>query len=235
MKAAFITGTDTGVGKTIVCGLLARYLLDLGRNVITQKWIQTGSAGLSPDIEEHLSLMGKKKEDIEKYLPDIAPYVFRYPASAHLAAALEGKSVDAVKIKNSFTTLSKEFDTVIVEGIGGALVPFNNKELVIDIAKELDIPVIIVAKNKLGTVNHTLLTVEALKARNMKIKGIIFNDCENEDKTITDDNPVIIKALTGERILGQLPWLKEKTSLQKAFKPIGDNILSVFSKGFTNG
>jgi len=234
VKAVFVTGTDTEVGKTVVCGLLGRYLINKGHNVITQKWIQTGSENFSEDIATHLTLMGRQKEDIEKYLPYINPYIFRFPASAHLAATLEKSSIDAAKIKNSFTILSKEFDTVIVEGIGGALVPFNKKDLVIDIAKELDLPVIIVVKNKLGAINHTLLTIEAIRARDMKILGLIFNGHENEDKIIANDNPEIIKTLTNERILGNLPLLKEQTLLQKAFRPIGDSILSISAKGLGN-
>lgn len=224
MKAAFVTGTDTEVGKTVVCGLLGRYLLDKGGSVITQKWIQTGSDSFPEDITAHLRLMGRQKEDIEEHLAYIAPYTFGLAASAHLAAEAEQKKIIAAKIKDSFTELSKRFDTVIAEGIGGALVPFNRKELVIDIAQELDLPVIIVAKNKLGAINHTLLTVEALRNRNMKITGIIFNGHKDEDKIITNDNPQIIKELTGERILGSLPWLKEPDLLHKTFVPIGDNI-----------
>jgi len=224
MKAVFVTGTDTGVGKTVVCGLLARYLLDMGCSVITQKWIQTGSDDFPEDITAHLRLMGREKKDIEEYLPFMSPYTFGLAASPHLAAEAERGKIDTAKIKDSFRKLSREFDTVIVEGIGGALVPFNRKKLVIDIAKELDLPVIIVAKNKLGAINHTLLTVEAVRNRNMKISGIIFNSDENEDKIIADDNPEIIKALTNERILGTLPWLKEQDLLHKAFGPIGDNI-----------
>ena len=152
---------------------------------------------------------------------------------ALLAGVLKFRTSDP-RIKNSFTILSKEFDTVIIEGIGGALVPYNTKDLVIDIAKELDLPVIIVAKNKLGAINHTLLTIEAIRARNMKILGLIFNSHENEDKIIADDNPEIIKTLTNEKILGNLPLLKERTLLQKAFRPIGDNILNASTKGLGN-
>lgn len=225
MKAVFITGTDTGVGKTVVCGLLARYLLDKGRSVITQKWIQTGSDDFPEDIAAHLALMAKEKKDVEKYLPLMAPYTFKLPASPHLAAEAEGKIIEPAKIKDSFIKLTKKFDTVIVEGIGGALVPFNRNNLVIDIARELDLPVIIVAKNKLGAINHTLLTIEALRARDMKITGLIFNSCEAEEKIIAEDNPRIINNLTDQQILGNLPWSDRQDSLHKAFGPIADRIL----------
>ena len=96
---------------------------------------------------------------------------------------------------------------------------------VLDIANDLDLPIIIVAKNKLGAVNHTLLTIEAIRSRDMKLSGIVFNSVENEDETIADDNPKIIKALTGVKVLGTLPWSKDERLLHKAFDPIGTNIL----------
>ena len=234
-ETIFVTGTDTGVGKTLVVGLLARYLLDRGRSVITQKWIQTGSGDFPEDIAAHLQLMGRQTSDIQEYLPYVAPYTFRLPASPHLAAEAEKKKIEASKIKAGFAKLSASFDTVIVEGLGGALVPFNRKELVIDIAEELALPVIIVAKNKLGAINHTLLTIAAVRARNMEISGVIFNSDEDTDKIIADDNPEIIKALTGERILGTLPWSKDPDLLHKTFKPIGDKIFAESAGKLQNG
>ena len=225
MKAVFVTGTDTEVGKTVVTGLLAGFLAGKGINVITQKWIQTGSDASAEDIDIHLKLMGKKKETIEKFLYLAVPYTFQLPASPHLAAAVENKKIDPCKIKKSFLKLAEQFDSIIVEGICGALVPFNEKNLVLDIANDLDLPIIIVAKNKLGAVNHPLLTIEAIRSRDMKLSGIVFNSVENEDETIADDNPKIIKALTGVKVLGTLPWSKDGRLLHKAFDPIGTNIL----------
>ncbi len=226
MSGVFVTGTDTEVGKTVVCGLLGRYLNEKGYSVITQKWIQTGSAGFPIDIASHLKLMGRTKKQVQDYLPLITPYNFAFPASAHLAAALEKKIISAAKIKKSFQKLSNEFDFVIVEGIGGALVPYNKKKVVIDIAGELDLPVIIVAKNKLGAINHTLLTIEAVRARGMKITGIIFNGSKNKDnEIILEDNQKIIKALAKTPILGQLTWSKNTPDLQKEFVSIGSRIL----------
>jgi dethiobiotin synthetase len=223
VNAVFITGTDTSVGKTVAAGLLARYLLDKGFSAITQKWIQTGS-DLPDDIAVHREFMNKKQVDIKKLLPLIAPYTFKLPASPHLAAEAEGEKIAPSKIINSFKTLAKDFDFVIVEGTGGLLVPFNRKKLVIDIAKELALPVIIVAQNRIGAINHTLLTIEALNRRQMKILGIIFNADENTNEAVLRDNPVIIEELTAEKILGSLPYLKDRDLLYKAFIPIGDNI-----------
>ncbi len=233
LKSVFVTGTDTEVGKTVLTGLLGRYISEKGYKVVTQKWIQTGSADFPDDIDTHLKLMKLTRADIEECMPLVCPYVFEYASSPHLAAKLERRKISAAQIKNSFRALSQRFDCVIVEGIGGALVPFNNKAMVIDIAAQLNLPVLIIAGNKLGAINHTLLTIEAIRYRRMKTLGIIFNGFqqsevpsryEKGDKIILEDNPKIIKALTGERILGNLPWLKDQDLLYKAFIPIGEEI-----------
>jgi len=226
MKAIFITGTDTGVGKSVVSGLLGRYLLDRGYRVITQKWIETGTRGFSKDIGLHLRLMRRKISDIKEYLPYVSPYAFRFASSPHLATALEKKRIDTNKIKKSFRVLEKLFDFVIVEGVGGALVPLNKKKLVIDIAKELSLPVLIVVGNRLGAINHTLLTIEAVKKRGMKIEGIIFNNRYiKSNKVILKDNIEIIRSITGEKVLGVLPPVKDKSRLYGAVIPAAKRIL----------
>lgn len=208
MSVIFIAGTDTGVGKTVITGLLSRYLLKKKYRVATQKWIETGTGHYSFDA---LS----------------TPYVFRFPASPHLAARLEGRPIDIAKIKNSFRALSRDSDFVVIEGIGGILIPINNKTLLIDIVKELKLPVLIVAANKLGAINHTLLTIEALKARKMKIIGMIFNCVlRNEDEIILEDNPKVIGKISGEKVLGILPWARDRRRLQNRFESIGDRILA---------
>lgn len=195
MNAIFVTGTDTGVGKTVVAGLLAKHLLKEGCNVITQKWIQTGSKGFPEDIDTHLKLMGKKRCDIKDYIAHMCPYNLKFPSSPHLSARLEKKQINANKIKKSFKFLQKRFDFVIVEGVGGALVPYNNKKLVIDIAKELKIPALVVVGNKLGAINHTLLTIEAIKRRKIKIAGIIYNNIDkNTHRNILEDNCKFLRA-----------------------------------------
>ncbi len=225
MESVFVTGTDTGVGKTEVVGLLGRYLLEVGCSVVTQKPIQTGAAVFSLDVDRHLELMGRTRGDIEGYLGDVEPYVFGLAASPHLAARVEKKLIDAERIKRSFNALSGEFDCVIVEGLGGVLVPFDGESLVIDIFGGFNLPVVIVAANKLGAINHTLLTIEALKVRGMEIVGVVFNSQpESGERVVLEDNPKIIGELSGERILGVLPWEKETQVLYEAFKPIGERI-----------
>lgn len=226
MAGIYITGTDTEVGKTVVTGLFARYLLDLKKTVITQKWIQTGCSDFSSDIEEHLKWMGQSRSYVEPYLKNICPYIFKFPASAHLASSMENMTIDPSVIIDSYKTLAAQFEYVIAEGIGGALVPISKKAVVSDIAAQLKLPAVIVAKNKLGAINHTLLTIEALRARGIKISGVVFNGCDQEcPESILQDNINIIEEFSGVTVLGQLPWTNDKDKLIAAFKPIGEKIL----------
>jgi len=227
MRGIFVTGTDTGVGKTIVTGLLAKFLDDKGYKVITQKWVETGSVGFSKDVSLHLKLLGKKRHKIRNHLSDISPYTFQFPSSPHLASSLGKRKISIERIKKSSKSLAKSFDFVIIEGVGGALVPLNKRKLMIDVAKELNLPVLVVVGNKLGAINHTLLTIEALKARKMKIAGIVFNNLkEKGNNIILKDNPEIIETISGQKSSGSLPWTKDKGILYKNFKKIGKNILS---------
>jgi len=224
MKGIFVTGTDTGVGKSIVTGLLAKYLREKGHKVITQKWVQTGSR-FSADINLHLKIMGISKSAIKEHLDCVCPYIFKLPASPHLAAKAEKKKIEIARIKQSFKSLSAKFDFVIVEGIGGALVPVNEKRLVIDIARELGLPVLVVAQNKIGAINHILMTIEVLKQRKMNILGIVFNNCLGQNKLILQNNPEIVRKITRQKILGVLPWNKRLDLLYKEFLPIAAKII----------
>lgn len=231
MKAVFVTGTDTGVGKTIVAGLLARYLREQGYRAITQKWVQTGTRDFPSDIPTHLKLMGMKQEAIQEYEEDVTPYVFELAASPHLAAAHENTSIDTRKIIASFRKLSKEFDAVVVEGAGGILVPLNRRRLLIDVVETLALPVVVVAANKLGAINHTLLTVEALQTRNIEVLGIVFNTIDRrQDEAVMRDNPEIVKTFARVPILGQLPWSENPKRLYGNFKSIARKILTGLSR-----
>jgi len=225
MKGIFIAGTDTGVGKTIIAGCLAKYLLGKGCDVITQKWAQSGCrAGFSPDIVGHLKIMGKDESYIRDCLDEVCPYKFKAPVSPHLAACLENKTIYPRKIIESFKTLSRSHEFVIVEGIGGVMVPLNKKVLLIDLLRESGLPVLIAAQNKLGAINHTLLTIEALRARKINILGIVFNNPEREDSLVLADNPRIVGALSKENIFGVLPWIKNQEKLYQAFIPIARKV-----------
>jgi len=225
LPTVFITGTDTDIGKTVITGLLAKHLLQKGFKTITQKWTQTGCVGFSEDIAAHLKMMGVRPIDIEERIKHLCPCMFELPASPHLSAKREGKRIDPRKIRKSYSLLKSHYDTVIVEGAGGALVPYNNSSFLIDIAIEMKLPILVVAGNKLGAINHTLLTIEALRSRKADLIGVVFNDLSEERNKITEDNPDIVKKISKEKVFGHLPFIKSKKKLCEAFEPIGNQIL----------
>ena len=228
MKIIFVAGTDTDAGKTLVTGLLADYLNRHGYRVVTQKWVQTGD-NASNDIDIHLNLMGKAKKDFNSYLKLMQPYAFKAPCSPHLAARLAHKKISLTKIKKSTEKLAKDFDFVIIEGIGGLFTPLNQKTVLIDLVRAMCLPVVLVTANRLGAINQALLSLEALKIRKIALIGTIFNNVSpKEKKYILKDNPRITGTLSKTKILGTLPYEKNKTKLQKYFSSIGKQILSQY-------
>jgi len=225
MKAVFVTGTDTGVGKTLVVGLLARYLREQGHRTITQKWVQTGLCEDPSDVATHLALMGVGSEAIRGHEDDVNPYTFDFPASPHLAAAREGVRIDPANIIASFEKLSQTFDAVLVEGAGGIMVPLNEETLLIDVVETLKLPVLIVAGNKLGAINHTLLTVDALQKRDIDVPGIVFNTLDpRADEAILRDNPGIVQTFARLPILGSLPWTEDSEALYGQFRAMAQEL-----------
>lgn len=235
MNGIFVAGTDSGVGKTTVTACVARYLGTRGLSVATQKWVATGERGPVPsDVLAHLRAMGRRRPTSRSCAYRIAPYVFKAACSPHLASRLEGRRIDQRYIARSFRALKRHSDMVVVEGAGGVLVPFSRRRFLLDIVRELDLAVLLVARNRVGAINHILLSLEALRARKMRILGVIFNNLDNADARVLADNPRIVSALSGVRILGVLPHIAGRchaAALEEAFRPIGSKILSAVRKG----
>lgn len=198
----FITGTGTGVGKTLVTGLLAKLFLSQGQRVITQKWVQTGAV-FPEDITTHDRLMNRQGPvDVAR-----CPYIFPTPASPHLAAALADCSIQKEVILDYFYALKKQYDTVLVEGAGGVLVPYSQEAYLIDIAAQLHLPIVLVASTALGSINQTLLSIEAIRSRKLNLMGVFFTASSPDIlPEIQQDTPQIIRKLSGEKILGILPY-----------------------------
>jgi len=191
-KVYFISGIDTDSGKTFATGLIAKSLLDQGKIVITQKIAQTGCTDISIDILKHRELMGVDlfAEDISKIT---CPYCFSIPASPHLAAKLEGKTIDITVINKNTATLLSQFNYVLLEGAGGLLVPINDELFTIDFIKQQNYPLILVTSAKIGSINHTLLSIEACKNRGIELAGIVFNEFPEVLEAIRIDSREIIK------------------------------------------
>lgn len=205
----FVTGTDTGVGKTVVAAALALVLRERGMKVGVMKPVATGCFGegkrlISGDAVYLL-------EAAENEYPLLTnPLRFRNPLAPNIASIIEKKEVPIEKILKAYRELQRHYDFIIVEGIGGLLVPITREYFVANLIREFDLPILIVARGGLGAINHTLLTVDAATIRGFEIRGIIFNRMPRVNFSIAEiTNPKVIHDLTGIPILGTLPELED--------------------------
>jgi dethiobiotin synthetase len=188
-----VSGIDTGIGKTVATGLLARHFVEAGVRTITQKIAQTGCEGISEDIVKHRELMGipLQEADLDS---TTCPYVFRCPASPHLAAAMEGREIDIMTIRRSTFRLQKLFDLVLLEGVGGLLVPLTPELLFADYVRDAGYGLVLVSSSRLGSINHTLLSLEACATRHIPVRGLIYNRFFDSDEAIAADTRKVIAA-----------------------------------------
>lgn len=169
----FVSGIDTDAGKSFATAYLAKLWTENGNKTITQKFIQTGNVGYSEDIELHRKIMGTGLLDVDK-LQLTWPEVFSYPASPLLASKIDKRDIDFAKIENAGHKLAAIYDSVIVEGAGGLMVPLTDDLLTIDYIVEKNYPLIFVTSGKLGSVNHTLLSFEAIRNRGIKVHTVVY-------------------------------------------------------------
>lgn len=192
MSVYFISGIDTDAGKSIVTGVIARTLLKKGVKVITQKFIQTGCRGISEDILKHREIMGIEPQEVDKDRTT-CPYVMTYPASPHLAAEIDKITINTAIIHRSTEKLTALYDKVLLEGAGGLFVPVNRHYLTIDYVQDNGYPLILVASSKLGSINHTLMSLELCRLRGIDVKYVVYNDFPNDSEIIKNDSITIIR------------------------------------------
>lgn len=197
MAVYFISGIDTDAGKSIVTGVIARTLLQKGVRVITQKFIQTGCVGISEDILKHREIMGIPPQEVDKD-GTTCPYVMTYPASPHLAAEIDRVEIDVKRIHRSTEKLDAAYDVVLLEGAGGLYVPVSRKYLTIDYIQEYRHPLILVSSSKLGSINHTLMSLELCRLRGIKVAYVVYNDFPNDSEWIKNDSITIIRQYLDE-------------------------------------
>lgn len=185
-ETIFISGIDTDAGKTYCTAWLACRYMRQGKTVVTQKFIQTGNVGRSEDIEAHRRLMGlgPLPEDIDG---TTAPIIFSYPASAQLAARIDGKEIDLADVDRSREVLEERYDVVLIEGAGGLMVPVTDDIMSIDYPLTRGIPVALVTNGRLGSINHTILSLEALKTRGIRLHSVLYNTHFDTDPLISAD------------------------------------------------
>ncbi len=201
-KIIFVSGIDTDAGKSYATGYLAAQLMQQGRRVATQKFIQTGCEEYSEDIDLHRKLMGIRPmaEDIDH---TTAPIVFSYPASAQLAAAMDGREIDLTLIDNATAVLAERFDHVLIEGAGGLMVPLTDDFFAIDYVTSRQLPVALVTNSRLGSINHTILSLEAIKARDIRLAAVLYNTYfDSTDKVIAADTRAFIQRYVDKHFPG---------------------------------
>lgn len=192
-KVIFVSGIDTDIGKTVATGFYANLLAQKGFSVITQKMIQTGCQGMAEDIITHRKIQG-----IELTLEDqqglTCPYLFDYPCSPHLAAKMQGVEIKGEKIDQATRTLQQRYDYVLLEGAGGLAVPYHHQQTTLDFIRERQYPVILVTSGKLGSINHTLLSLMACQKNNLHLEALIYNLHPEKDLLITKDTQQFLQS-----------------------------------------
>jgi dethiobiotin synthetase len=198
----FVTGTGTEVGKTVVAAVLARSLAAEGKRVAVFKPAVTG---LEEDGETDHALL-RRASGSEQSEEEIAPYRYDPPASPHLAAALAGEEIDPVRLREAAKRAAADADAIVCEGVGGLLVPLSPSYLVRNLAADLGYPVVIVGGPGLGTINHTLLTIESARAAGLEVAMVVLNPWPEQPSEIERDNRKTIAEL-GEVRVETLPHL----------------------------
>ena len=182
----FVSGIGTNVGKSYATGWLANKLNSEKKNAITLKMIQTGNDGYSEDIDIHRKIMGLPLLDEDKDFTT-APIIMTYPASPHLAAKIDHCTIDLSKIDSSTEKLFEKYDTILMEGAGGLMVPITETYTTIDYIREHNLLLALVTNGQLGSISHTLLALEAIKTRQIKLKYVVYNPYFDEDKIIAEE------------------------------------------------
>jgi dethiobiotin synthetase len=206
-KGIFITGTDTGVGKTYVSMGIAKALKCRGVDVGVMKPAETGCSIRAGRLMLKDALRLMKVARVRDSPSLVNPYRFSTPLAPAVAAEREGKAIDPLMIIGAFQTLSNRHDFMVVEGAGGIMVPLSGKYTYLDLAKQLGLPVLIVARPGLGTINHTMLTIAALKGRKIGIAGIVINSAFDQKSGLAEKtSPAMIEKMSNVRVMGIIPY-----------------------------
>lgn len=198
----FVTGTGTEVGKTVVAAVIARTLAAEGKRVAVFKPAVTG---LEEEGETDHALL-RRASGSEQSDEEIAPYRYDPPASPHLAAAMAGKEIDPARLRQVAADAAASGDAIVCEGVGGFFVPLSPTYLVRDLAADLGYPLVIVASPGLGTINHTLLTIESARAAGLDVAAVALNPWPEEPTAVERSNRGTIAALGAVPVL-TLPQL----------------------------
>jgi len=209
MKSLFITGTDTGIGKTTVAASLSAFLsLREKMNVGVMKPFESGLSKTSKDFLPWDAICLREASGSSDDLDDINPYTFEHPLAPEVAADLEHIQIDIDIVDRIYKKIVKKHDIVIIEGAGGVLVPIKKAYFYADLIEKWNAPAIIVARLGLGTINHTLLTSKYMESRGLKVIGVILNNNNETGETLAQTNYEVLKRYLNVPLLGVFPYFQ---------------------------
>ncbi len=221
----FITATDTGVGKTLISASLAWKLSQHDDKICVMKPFATSDKVFSKKFYSKDLYLLSKSINLTEDQSYLNPYFYGLPASPYMASKiLKANPPSVLEALKKFSYLKKKYNFIIVEGIGGVMVPINQKYNLVDFIKLTRLPIIIVTTPIIGTINHTLLTIQKCKDHDIPIKGIIFNKMPEKPNVVMRSTPSFIESITKIPVLGTIPHYKSLKFNANTFKRISDKI-----------
>ena len=235
VKGIFITGTDTDVGKTWVAAGLTAALRDQQVNAVYFKPMQSGCLLEAERLIPMDARLAREVAHLTEPLEILTPIALHLPLAPGVAAAQAGVEVDLEQIAAAYRDLAARYEFMVVEGAGGLYVPLIGTHfLVLDLIRWLHLPLAVVAKSGLGTINHTVLTIKAAQAAHIQVAGVILNRFPEKPGLAAQTNPQVIAALTGVSILGKLPEVSDLTTASgrepflAALRPIAEQLVASY-------
>jgi dethiobiotin synthetase len=224
-KGIFITGTDTGVGKTLIAATLCAYIRDSGYRVGVMKPVETGCPQRDGKLIPTDAVLLKEASGCTEPIETICPYRLPEPLAPSIAAERAGVKIDVDHLMAVYNDISSKHDVILVEGAGGLMVPLLPSYTYADFARVLKLPTLVVAANQLGAINHLLLTLEHASCKGLSVVAYVLNRISNESSLAAETNREVLSNLTGVPCLGELPFIASSES-QKSFP------LDVFEEEF---
>ncbi len=214
-RGIFVTGTDTGVGKTVIAGAIARILSSEGIDVGVMKPFESGCRQSGESLIPRDAAYLKRAARSDDPLQLITPYPFKEPLAPYAAAMRTKKKIDFARVLKAFHQLKERHSFLIVEGVGGLMVPLTAEKDLLDLILLLKLPVLLVARSGLGTLNHTLLTLGCGRKRGVSFAGVILNRTAPKKGLSEKSNFEILEERTDIPIIGPLPYFEKKGSIEK--------------------
>ena len=222
LKGFFVTATDTGAGKTIIARALIKVMQSFDIKVCAMKPIESGCGKEGDVLIPYDGTLLRQAAHMEEPLRLVTPCCLENPLAPFAAAEIEDRTISIDEIKKAYVALRTSYEAIVVEGIGGIMVPVKKDYYVVDLAKEFSLPLLIVIKPGLGTINHTMLTVNYALEAGLEVAGIVINYSRTPENTLAEKtNPKILEEICPVPVIGTFPYLTgmgddliEKTALR---------------------